>query len=51
MTPEVGTHIATIKPDERGRLGLRKWLHRGTEEWRVFVEDDGKTIILQGVEK
>lgn len=50
MTPELGTHVAIATPDARGRVNIRKWAHPPVEQWRVYRENDGKTIILEAIE-
>lgn len=52
MTPELGSHVALTTPDDRGRVNLKRYLAPSarTGNWRVYVEDGGKTIILEAVE-
>lgn len=50
MTPKLGTHVALASPDSRGRFNLKRWLHPRPADWRVYVQNDGKTIILEQVE-
>lgn len=43
-------HETLISPDDRGRFTLRRFLPRPTpERWKLFIEDDGRRMILEAV--
>lgn len=47
-----GIHETILSPDERGRFPLRRYMPRPEpSRWMLFLEDDGKTIILKAVEE
>lgn len=40
--------VAIVRPDEKGRVALRRWLSREPGlAWRVLVEDGGRRVILE----
>lgn len=44
-------HVAIVDSDNRGRFSLKKWMDRRPARWKIFVENDGKRIILEQVEE
>lgn len=40
--------VATVKPDDRMRFNLAKFIAR-VEKYRVYVEDGGRRVILEAV--
>jgi hypothetical protein len=44
-------HIGITSPDDRGRIPLRRFLRRKEgAQYRVYIENDGRRIILEEVD-
>lgn len=51
MSVARGEHIVVIGPDDRGRFPLKKYIHPApVTGWRLYRENDGKTITLEAIE-
>lgn len=44
-------HVALIRPDDRGRFRLGKWMSKDPSitGWRVFIGDKGEILHLEAV--
>ncbi|MFT4260357.1 hypothetical protein [Microbacterium sp.] len=43
--------VGIVKADERRRIQVGRHAARDVTEWRVYRLDDGRTIVLEAVEK
>jgi hypothetical protein len=41
------TLASVVSPDSKGRFALKRWVNPGVRRWKVFVQDDGRKIVLE----
>lgn len=50
-SPDINTLAGIAKLDERKRINLKSYLHPAHTQFRVYVQDGGKTITLEAVDQ